>query len=180
MKKCTPIDNASSSSAAALRSGGTPHSCPQLRGLRYRIFFGKARTSCGGSSRQSKGREGVTLSYVCPHCHRYALEDNIWWFSSGRGKKQCSWWCAACGGQNNWKAPNRVWVIRDCTDRREAKVFRAHAVPQGVCDKMINALKLLANKQKDGDSPLKMLVQGLSREMSAQDNGWAQKVHHGR
>ena len=23
----------------------------------------------------------VTLSYVCPHCHRYPLEDHIWWVS---------------------------------------------------------------------------------------------------
>ena len=29
-----------------------------------------------------------------------------------------------------------------------------HAVPQGVCDILINALKHLANLQKDGDSPV--------------------------
>ena len=27
--------------------------------------------------------EGVTLPYVCPHCHRFPLEDYIWWVSSG-------------------------------------------------------------------------------------------------
>ena len=38
------------------------------------------------------------------------------------------------------KAPNRVLVIQDITDWREAKVFRAHAAPQGVCDrKMVTA-----------------------------------------
>ena len=26
---------------------------------------------------------GVTLSYVCPHCHRFPLEDHIWCVSSG-------------------------------------------------------------------------------------------------
>ena len=26
-----------------------------------------------------EGQGGVTLSYVCPHCHRYAHEDCIWW-----------------------------------------------------------------------------------------------------
>ena len=36
MKKCTARDDTSSSSAAALRDGGTPHSCPQLRVSRYR------------------------------------------------------------------------------------------------------------------------------------------------
>ena len=41
-------------------------------------------------------------------------------------------------------------VIPDITDRREAKVFRAHAAPQGVCDrKMVTA--------QDGGT-------GLSRE----------------
>ena len=37
------------------------------------------------------------------------------------------------------------------------KCFRAH----GMCDNLINALKLLANLQIDGDGPVKMVVQGL-------------------
>ena len=62
-----------------------------------------------------EGQGGVTLSYVCLHCHRVPLEDYIWWFSMGhgdsrkKGKKQCSRWCAACGGQCNWRNPNRVF-----------------------------------------------------------------------
>ena len=76
-----------------------------------------------------EGQGGVTLSYVCPHCHRVPREDYIWWIS-GHGKKQCNWWCAACGGQYDLKAPNRVLVIEDSTDCREAKVFLAHAAPQ--------------------------------------------------
>ena len=48
---------------------------------------------------------------------------------SGHGKKPCSWWCAACCGQYNVRAPNRMLVIQDSTDRREATVFRAHAPP---------------------------------------------------
>ena len=32
---------------------------------------------------------------------------------------------------------NRVLVIQDSTDRREAKVFRTHVAPQGVCDNLI-------------------------------------------
>ena len=93
---------------------------------------------------------------------------------SGHGMKQCNWWCAPCGGQYNWKAPNRVLVTQDSTDRRGAKVF------EGVCDNLITALKLLANKQKDGDSPVKMVAQGFTREKSAQHDGRAQKVHPGR
>ena len=36
----------------------------------------------------------------------------------------------------------------------QAKVFKAHAVPQGLCVNLINALKLLANQQEDGDGLL--------------------------
>ena len=43
----------------------------------------------------------------------------------------------------------------------EAKVFTAHAAPLGLCDNLINALKLLANQQKDGDSPIRSIVTGL-------------------
>ena len=102
---------------------------------------------------------GVTFSYVCPHCNCFPLEDFFWWVSSGYGdgnnrkEKQCSWWCAACGGQYDWRAPNKVLVIQDGVDPREAKVFRAHAAPQGLCDNLIIALKLLPNQQKYGDIP---------------------------
>ena len=61
-------------------------------------------------------------------------------------------------------APNRVLVLQDSTDHRNAKVFRTHAAPQGICDNLINALKLLANQpnqQKDGDSSVGIIVPGL-------------------
>ena len=57
--------------------------------------------------------------------------------------------------------PNRVLVIRDSTDPRKAKVFRAHAAPQGMCDNLINSLKLLTNQQKDGASPVDNLAARL-------------------
>ena len=43
----------------------------------------------------------------------------------------------------------------------EAEMFRAHAAPQRLCENLINALKLLANQQKDGDSPIQSIVAGL-------------------
>ena len=55
------------------------------------------------------------------------------------------------------EGPTRDLVRQDSTDRRDAKVLRAHAAPQRMCDNLINALKLLANQQKDGDR----IVQGL-------------------
>ena len=57
---------------------------------------------------------GITMSCVCPHCHRFLIEDFIW--------------CAACGGQYNWLDPNQ-----DIADASEAKVFRTHLPPKGGC-----------------------------------------------
>ena len=82
-----------------------------------------ARTFWGGSSCESNGREG---SHCRPQCHRFPIEDHIWWVSTKHGKKQCNWWFAACGGQYNWRNPNGVSVIRDSADPSEAKMFRAH------------------------------------------------------
>ena len=45
----------------------------------------------------------------------------------------------------------------------QAKVFKAHAVPQGLCGNLINALKLLANQQEDGDGLLQNVVTNLGR-----------------
>ena len=113
------------------------------------------------------GMGGVTLSYNCPHCHRFPLEDYIWWVSMGHGdsknrkKKHCSWWCAVCGGKYECRAPNRILIFQLGSSANEAKVFRAHVAPQGLCEKLINALKLLANQQTDGDSPIESIVTGL-------------------
>ena len=41
------------------------------------------------------------------------------------------------------------------------QLSRAHAPPHGVCDNLVNALKLLANQHQDGDSLVKVLVEGL-------------------
>ena len=48
-----------------------------------------------------------------------------------------------------WMNPNRVLVFLDSTDRSEAKVFRAHAPPQGACENLVCA-------QLRRDSRLKM------------------------
>ena len=114
------------------------------------------------------GMGGVTLSYVCPHCNCFPLDDNIWWVSTGHGesnnrkKKHCNWWCAACGGQYEWTAPNRTTGGTARSQyQRSGGVQKVHAAPSGLCDNLINALKLLANQQKDGDSPIQSIVSGL-------------------
>ena len=94
------------------------------------------------------GVGGVILSHVClPLSLPSRLRTALGWVFSGHGTKRPEWWCAACG-QYDWKALNRVLVMQDSTDHREATVFRAHAAPHGVCDNLINA-----------DSPVKMVVQ---------------------
>ena len=62
------------------------------------------------------------------------------------------------------------------TDGPQAKVLRAHAAPQGMCDNLIDALKFKSNQQNDGDSPSHDGGPGLPRKNSAQNNGPTQKV----
>ena len=43
----------------------------------------------------------------------------------------------------------------------QAKVFNAHAVPQGLCGNLVIALNLLANQQEDGDGLIQNIVTNL-------------------
>ena len=43
----------------------------------------------------------------------------------------------------------------------QAKVFKAHAVPQGLYGNLINALTLLANQHDDGDGLVQNIVTNL-------------------
>ena len=60
-----------------------------------------------------------------------------------------------------WRAPKRLLVVQTGDSASQAQVFKAHAVPQGLCENLINTLKLLANQQKDGDTPIQSIVTGL-------------------
>ena len=46
----------------------------------------------------------------------------------------------------------------------QAKVFKAQAVPQGLCANLVHALKSLANQQEDGDDLLQNIVKELGKE----------------
>ena len=46
----------------------------------------------------------------------------------------------------------------------QAKVIKAHAVPQGLCANLINALTLHANQQEDGDGLSQKIVKNLGKE----------------
>ena len=84
------------------------------------------------------GQGGVTMSYLCPHCNSFPLEDNVWWVA---GRKTTKWWRAICGEKYDWRQPNRLPDVQTGDSFEQAKVFKAHAVPQGLCANLINALK---------------------------------------
>ena len=96
-----------------------------------------------------------------PRCNSFPLEDYIWWVSGGKHTK---WRCANCGEKYDWKQPNGLLVVQTGDSTEQANVFKAHAVPQGFCANLINALKLLANKQEDGDGLLQDIVKDLGKE----------------
>ena len=64
----------------------------------------------------------------------------------------------------DWKQPNRLLVVQTGESVDQAKVFRAHAVPLGLCANLINALKLLANQEEDGDGLTQNIVTNLCEE----------------
>ena len=55
-------------------------------------------------------------------------------------------------------------VVQRGESINQAKVFKAHAVPQGLCGNLIIALMLLANQQEDGDGFTQNIVTNLGKE----------------
>ena len=58
---------------------------------------------------------------------------------------------------------DRLLVVQAGESVEQAKVFKEHAIPQGLCENLINALKLLANQQEDGDGLLQSIVTYLGK-----------------
>ena len=96
-----------------------------------------------------------------PELQQFPSERLIWWVSGGKTTK---WWCAICGEKYDWWQPNRLLVVQTGESFEQAKVFKAHAVPQGLCANLINTLKLLANQQEDEDGLLQNIVTNLGKE----------------
>ena len=64
----------------------------------------------------------------------------------------------------NGERPTGHWWYKQVTvpvRQRCSKRMRCRKVCVCVCENLINALKLLANQQKDGDSPIQSVVTGL-------------------
>ena len=86
------------------------------------------------------------MSHLCPNCNSFPLEDYV---------------CCVTGGTTQ---PNRLLVMQTGVHFEQVKVFKAHAVPQGLCANLINAPKLLANQQENGDGLLQNIVTNLGKE----------------
>ena len=109
------------------------------------------------------GQGGVTMSHLCHHCNSFRLEDHVWWVS---GRKHTKWWCAICGEKYDWKQPHRLLVVQTGDSIEQTKAFKVLAVRQGLCANLINALKLLANQQEDGDGLLQNIVKDQKQKRS--------------
>ena len=122
------------------------------------------------------GGQGVTVSYLQQFPFgRLRLV--------GHCRKNTKWWCVISGEKFNWRQSNRLLVVQTGESVEQAKVFKAHAVPQGLCENLINALKMMANQQglpqntvKDlSKESRKGLTDGL-REFNKVDNECALDV----
>ena len=71
------------------------------------------------------------------------------------------------GCQYDWRAP---------ANAHKAKVFKALALPLGLCDNLVNAVKRLANQQKAGDHP----IESAGYNRSAVDVGGPRRGTPGR
>ena len=78
---------------------------------------------------------------------------------------------------HEWRAPDRILVVQIGVNANEAKVYKAHTTPLGLCDNLINALMLLWNKQKDGGSPNQKYCDRPARKKQKRHHGRAEKIH---
>ena len=85
------------------------------------------------------------MSYLCPNRNSLPLED-----TSGKslGERSTQIGGARFVKKNTTGSNETLSVVQTGESVNQAKVFRAHAVPQGFCGNLIHALKLLANQQR--------------------------------
>ena len=106
------------------------------------------------------GQGGVTVSFLCPHCNSFPLEDDVWWVSGVKNHKVvvCTLWRNV-----RLEATEQAFGRANLESFEQALAFKAHAVPQGLCANLVNALKLLANQQEDWDGLLQNIVTNLGK-----------------
>ena len=95
------------------------------------------------------------MSYLCPHCNSFPMEDYVWWVSGGKQAYKlvvCDLWRKNMTG--SW------WCSKQVKGVNQAKVFKGMQYFRA-CGNLINALKLLANQQEDGDGLIQNIVTNL-------------------
>ena len=73
----------------------------------------------------------------------------------------------------------RLLVVQTGEGASQAKVFKAHAIPQDMRENMINALKLLVNQQKYGDGPVQNIAAKLCERSRKNLEGLANQQEDG-
>ena len=121
--------------------------------------FNEHWTTCGVSSRQLEDNE-ESQSHTCARTATVSLWKTT--FGGSLGEKTTKW-CAINGEKYDWRQPNRLLVVQTGDGFEQATACKAHAVPQGLCANLINALKLLANQQEDGDGLVQNIVTSLGK-----------------
>ena len=66
-------------------------------------------------------------------------------------------------------------VVQTGESVEQAKVFKARAIPQGLCENLTNALKLLSNQQEGGDGLLQNVVTNFGK---GSRKGLTDGLHH--
>ena len=84
----------------------------------------------------SGGQGGVTMSSLCPNCNSFPWRTTCGGFQLERS--------IAVGGAQSVeryesRVPNGLLVVHTGDSASQAKVFKAHAVPQGVCEKPVTS-----------------------------------------
>ena len=98
------------------------------------------------------GQGGVTISCLCPNCNSFPLEDYVWWSLGEKG--------VTIGGVRfvEKKTTGSIQTGSRCCKEVKVLIRPRSAVPRGLCGNLINALKLLANQQEDGDGLTQNIV----------------------
>ena len=88
-----------------------------------------------------------------PTCVRIATFSR--WKTTSRGflGKHTNSLCAICGKKYDWDQPNWLLIVQTGDDIDQRNVSKAHAVPQALCEKFVNALDLLASQHKRWRQP---------------------------
>ena len=105
------------------------------------------------------GQGGVTMSYLCPHRNSFSARLRLvgLWVKGHKVVLRNLW------REVGLEASEQAFGRANRESFEQAKVFKAHAVPQGLCANLINALKLLANQQEDEDGLLQNIVTNLGK-----------------